>query len=110
MLMVAALFEHFPLRRALSYVIIYPASIFLVTAWSTSPYKLRKPNLAAALLADLQQANQKLQAYALQVQELAAANERNRLARELHDSVTQTIFGLTLSAQAARILLERDPS
>jgi len=34
--------------------------------------------------------------------------ERNRLARDLHDSVTQSIFSMTLTAEAARILLERD--
>ena len=60
------------------------------------------------LLAELQEANQKLQAYALQVEELAAAQERNRLARELHDFATQTVFSMVLTAQSARILLERD--
>ncbi len=41
---------------------------------------------------------------------LAIIEERNRLARELHDSVTQTIFSMTLASESARILLERDPS
>jgi signal transduction histidine kinase len=63
-----------------------------------------------ALLAELQTAHRQLQAYAVQVEELAAAEERNRLARELHDSVTQTIFSLTLTAQAARMLLDQDAS
>ena len=36
--------------------------------------------------------------------------ERSRLARDLHDSVTQTIFSLTLTTEATRQLLERDPS
>ena len=40
---------------------------------------------------------------------LAAAEERNRLARELHDSVSQTIFSMTLTSQAARMLMESDP-
>jgi len=62
------------------------------------------------LLAELQQAHRELQVYAAQVEELAAVEERNRLARELHDSVTQTIFSMTLTAEAARILLERDPT
>jgi signal transduction histidine kinase len=44
------------------------------------------------------------------VEELTAARERNRLARELHDSVSQTIFSVTLTAQAARLLLDRDPA
>ncbi len=63
-----------------------------------------------ALLARLQAAHRELQAYAAQVEELTAAEERNRLARELHDSVTQTIFSMTLTAESARILLERDPA
>jgi signal transduction histidine kinase len=63
-----------------------------------------------SLLAELQTAHRQLQAYAVQVEELATAEERNRLARELHDSVTQTIFSLTLTAQAARMLLDQDAS
>jgi len=62
------------------------------------------------LLAELQQAHQKLQEYAAQAKELAAARERNCLARELHDSVSQVIFGITLTSQAARLLLQRDPA
>jgi signal transduction histidine kinase len=62
------------------------------------------------LLADLQSAHQKLQEYAAQAEELATARERNRLARELHDSVSQVIFSITLTSQSARLLLERDPA
>jgi signal transduction histidine kinase len=43
-----------------------------------------------------------------QSRELSIAEERNRLARELHDSVTQKLFGLVLSAEAAATLIERD--
>ncbi|MBL8046479.1 MAG: HAMP domain-containing protein [Anaerolineales bacterium] len=42
-------------------------------------------------------------------QALAATEERNRLARELHDSVKQQIFATTMQLGAARELLERDP-
>jgi signal transduction histidine kinase len=62
------------------------------------------------LLAELREAHQKLQEHAAQAEELAAARERNRLARDLHDSVSQTIFGITLTSQAARLLLARDPA
>ena len=34
--------------------------------------------------------------------ELTVVEERNRLARDLHDSVVQTLFGLALTAEAAR--------
>jgi signal transduction histidine kinase len=63
-----------------------------------------------ALLAELQQAHRELQDQAAQAEELAAARERNRLARELHDSVSQTIFAVTLTSQSARLLLEREPA
>ncbi len=61
------------------------------------------------LLADLQDAHGRLQEYAARVEELAAAQERDRLARELHDSVGQTIFSITLTAESARLLLQKDP-
>jgi signal transduction histidine kinase len=61
------------------------------------------------LLAELQQAHQKLKVYIAQAEELAATRERNRLARSLHDSVNQVIFSISLTSQATRLLLERDP-
>jgi nitrate/nitrite-specific signal transduction histidine kinase len=36
-----------------------------------------------------------------QAQQLAVVKERNRLARDLHDSVTQALYGVTLYAEAA---------
>lgn len=62
------------------------------------------------LLADLQSAHRQLQEYAGQAEELAAARERNRLARELHDSISQAIFSIRLTSQSARILLDREPA
>jgi signal transduction histidine kinase len=41
--------------------------------------------------------------------ELGVVEERNRLARDLHDAVSQTLFSLTLTAEAAAELLDRDP-
>ncbi len=44
-------------------------------------------------------------------QQMAAMEERNRLAQELHDSVTQSLYSLTLYAEAAARLLEAgDPA
>ena len=44
-----------------------------------------------------------------QAQQLAALEERNRLARDLHDSVTQTVFSVTLAAEAARAMYIKKP-
>ncbi len=43
------------------------------------------------------------------LQENAAAAERNRLARDLHDAVTQTLFSASLIAEVLPKLLERKP-
>jgi signal transduction histidine kinase len=45
-----------------------------------------------------------------QAQELAALEERTRLARELHDSVSQALYGIGLGAQTARTMLDKDPN
>jgi len=59
---------------------------------------------------ELQAAHRQLQSYTAQAEELAVLEERNRLARNLHDSVTQTIFSMRLTAEAARMLLDREPA
>ncbi|MGW0810499.1 GAF domain-containing protein [Nonomuraea sp. NPDC002799] len=41
--------------------------------------------------------------------ELAMLEERNRMARELHDAVTQKLFSLRLTAQAAATMLDKAP-
>jgi signal transduction histidine kinase len=44
-----------------------------------------------------------------QAQHLAVLQERQRLARELHDSVSQALYGIALGARTAQTLLSRDP-
>ena len=83
--------------------LIFPAYVVIAQEIETGQRKRQ------ALLSKLQEANRQLTAYAGQVEELAAIQERDRLARELHDSVSQTIFSISLHSRAAHILLERDP-
>ncbi len=125
----------FPRRTAAAWLILYAvlmgATLLLGMPWAEG-LALLLLNLAVAaflisydllysrmqadqaesqrLLTALQSAHQQLQEYASQAEELAAARERNRLARELHDSVSQVIFGIWLTSQSARILLEREPA
>ncbi|GHF03598.1 hypothetical protein GCM10014715_69780 [Streptomyces spiralis] len=42
--------------------------------------------------------------------ELTIAEERSRLAHELHDAVSQKLFSLRLTSQAAAALVDRDPA
>jgi PAS domain S-box-containing protein len=41
---------------------------------------------------------------------LAAGEERAHLARELHDSVTQALFSMTLLTRTTELLIDRDPA
>jgi PAS domain S-box-containing protein len=45
-----------------------------------------------------------------QAAELAASHERAHLAQELHDSVTQALFGMTLTSRVAEKLIFDDPA
>ena len=42
-------------------------------------------------------------------QEAAVLEERGRLARDLHDSISQQLFSMTLTAQAARAQIAKNP-
>lgn len=44
-----------------------------------------------------------------QAADLAASQERANLARELHDSVTQALFSIGLTARSLELLLDKDP-
>ena len=45
---------------------------------------------------------------ALRIQERSALEERQRLARELHDSVSQALYGIALGVNTALTVLDRD--
>lgn len=45
-----------------------------------------------------------------EAKEKAILEERQRIARELHDSVSQALYGIALGARTARTLLDRDPT
>jgi len=65
--------------------------------------------LAEKLLAELEDAHKQLQKYAAQVEALAVAEERNRLAREIHDSLGHYLTAITMQLQAAEQLVQKDP-
>ena len=58
---------------------------------------------------ELSQTSAELQIKEAQLK-VAALEERQRLARELHDSVSQALYGIALGARTAQTQLERDPA
>jgi signal transduction histidine kinase len=67
-------------------------------------YTERHAGLAHAIANQAAVAIENARLYA-RAQEVAALEERQRLARELHDSVTQALYGVTMYAEAAATLL-----
>lgn len=59
--------------------------------------------------ADLSAANRKLAAQAITMEQLATSRERNRLARELHDTLAHSLSGTAVSLQAIGTLLKHNP-
>lgn len=83
-------------------------------AWSQGDFSTFIPDQAgdelAALARRLNATAEQLQSLVHTRQELAALEERNRMARELHDSVKQQVFAASMQLGAARALLPDDGS
>ena len=60
--------------------------------------------------AALEQANRALALRASTAAQLAESRERNRLARDLHDTLAHSLTGLSIQLQALGILLDHDPA
>ncbi len=84
-------------------VVFNIAVYFLTYVWAKT---LRQSEAARLeneqLLTELRQAQR-------QLHDLAVAEERNRLARDLHDSVKQQVFATLMQLGAARVLLPHEP-
>lgn len=57
----------------------------------------------------LAQANEQLREYAQKVEELATVQERNRIARDIHDSLGHALTSLNIQMQTAVKLWEKEP-
>jgi signal transduction histidine kinase len=62
-----------------------------------------------ALLDELRQTHDKLQEYAGRVEEMAVVEERNRLAREMHDTLGHRLTVAAVQLEAAQRLCAGDP-
>ncbi len=112
LIVIAGLFLMTALDAALGLAILLnfiAVSIFLISFSNASWLAEEARNESVALLRELQTAHTQLQDHAARAEELSAVRERNRVARELHDSANQTIFSITLTAEAAQTVLAKDP-
>nr|HET6902315.1 histidine kinase [Ktedonobacteraceae bacterium] len=82
--------------------------MLILTASEEDAFSQHHATLALAIATQAAIAIENAQLYE-QAQKLAAVEERQRLARELHDSVSQALYGIALGIHTARIQYDRDP-
>jgi signal transduction histidine kinase len=93
------------LAKGLPLMFIYGSAYFLLAAFIVIVREaVAARDESQKQQTELQAAHQQLQAYTEQAEELAVLEERNRLARELHDSITQSLHSATLMAEAGQRL------
>ncbi len=109
LLLGATLLSRSPLWDALALILLFlVVGSFLVSYDFLYMQTQQDEAESRRLLEDLQAAHRRLQEHAARAEELASLRERNRLARELHDSVSQTLVSIRLTIQATRVLLQTD--
>lgn len=84
--------------------------IFIIVFTQSLMNEERARKEVERLVRELQAANQGLREYALQVEELTIAEERNRIAREIHDGLGHSLTALHMEIQAARAVMGKDPA
>ena len=60
--------------------------------------------------AELVEANEKLTHYALTIEQLTVSRERNRMARELHDTLAHTLSSVAVELEAVKTLVKPKPA
>jgi NarL family two-component system sensor histidine kinase YdfH len=80
---------------------IIPVTLFVVGGAALLLQQANARVRMRALLAELETAHRQLAEYADRVEDLTLAAERQRMARELHDTLAQGLAGLILQLEAA---------
>ena len=89
---------------------ILAAFAFVVIFTRVAVREKQSRELAEQLAAELATANTRLHAAAAHTAELAIARERNRVAREIHDSLGHYLTTVAVQLEAARALQPVDPA
>jgi NarL family two-component system sensor histidine kinase YdfH len=77
-----------------------PIALFLFTAVMIFAQQMNAKNRTQLLLAELAESHRQLEAYSAEVEKLTLSNERQRMARELHDTLAQGLAGIILQLEA----------
>ena len=83
-----------------------PMTIFVIIYVTLYMRQTDAREQAEKLAKELEDANHQLSEYAAQVEDLTIANERQRMARELHDTLSQGLAGIILQLEATEAHLD----
>lgn len=110
-LWVSSLLSKTPVTADVSWLVLQGAMMLLVGYIIVALVSIQREQRAALAQAYEQQAaaNARLKQYAATVEELSISRERNRLARELHDTLAHSLSALTVQLEAVRSLWDVDP-
>lgn len=98
-----------PLHQSYNAVVSISAAMLFTMIFTYVAVRESEAREEIERLADqLQGANQLLREYAVQAEELATTKERNRLAREIHDSLGHYLTVINVQLGAAQAVLETD--
>lgn len=81
---------------------------FAVFGWSTLQANHERQR-SEQLLAELQQAHEQLQEYTNRLEELTITQERNRIAREMHDTLGHRLTVVSVQLEGAQRLIRSNP-
>jgi len=96
--------------EALAILPIYAGGYFFFAAFAQQTRQAEEARSESQrLLEELREAHQQLRVYADQVEELAVAKERNRLAREMHDTLGHRLTVAAVQLEGAERLIPGDP-
>ncbi len=93
---------------AVTMLVTLSGFVFIASASRLAVEQYAARQKTEELLKALETAHARLQAYAVEVETLSVARERQRLAQEVHDSVAHVLTGLLVQLQAIRRLLQTD--
>lgn len=81
-------------------LMVLPLAVFVSVYVTLYSRQAEARERAQKLAAELEQANRQLSDYAAQIEDLTLSSERQRMARELHDTLAQGLAGLILQLEA----------
>jgi signal transduction histidine kinase len=92
----------------LNLLVVGPAVLFVAVFTELRANERKARQEAEMLVERLESANHQLAAYAVQAEELAATQERNRMAREIHDNLGHYLTIINVQLEAARHVINSD--